>query len=279
MHGPVAVGDPPRSLAAAFAAVMIGALVCGCAGSGPYAAALAGAGLDTSTIAGQPFQHVLYARLRDDGVLHVYLDGDGTPWIRDGRKVATDPGPKTTVVPELIARDPASVLLLGRPCYHGMARSDPACHPLHWTFLRYGPTVVGSLEQALLGYLGRVPDGATRRLVLIGFSGGGVLAILLAERLKDRIDGLVTLAAPLDTDAWTRYHGYTALRGSLNPSPVLKGLDTVPQRHHFGAVDPEVPPGLVTRPAPQVKIHAGFDHRCCWTRIWPQALEELTLAR
>ena len=54
-------------------------------------------------------------------------------------------------------------------------------------------------------------------LVLIGYSGGGVLAMLLAEQFP-ATQAVVTVAGNLDTDAWAIEHGYSPLRGSLNPA-------------------------------------------------------------
>lgn len=246
----------------------------GCAGNRSRDT-LSEAGLQTRTVQGRPFRHVLFERLRDDGVLHVYLEGDGIPWVQGGRRIARDPGPHRSVVRGLMALDPASVLLLGRPCHHGMARRDPACHPLHWTFLRYGPDVLDSMEGVLLDRLAELPDGEQRRVVLAGHSGGGALAVLLAERLGARVAALVTLAAPLDTDAWTAHHGYTPLHGSRNPAAALSGLGELPRRHHYGSEDREVPPGLAPAPPEPVQVHPGFDHHCCWSRLWPGALQEL----
>ena len=41
--------------------------------------------------------------------------------------------------------------------------------------------------------------------------------MLLAERLE-MTQAVVTIAANLDTDAWTELHGFSALEGSLNPA-------------------------------------------------------------
>ena len=51
-----------------------------------------------------------------------------------------------------------------------------------------------------------------REVTFVGYSGGGVLAVLIAERL-DNVAGVITVGANLDTDAWTEHHGYLPLTG------------------------------------------------------------------
>ena len=73
---------------------------------------------------------------------------------------------------------------------------------------------MSSMASALRRYLSR---GDIDRLVWLGYSGGGTLAMLLAPRFDQTTD-VVTVAANLDIDAWTDRHGYSRLSGSLNPA-------------------------------------------------------------
>jgi pimeloyl-ACP methyl ester carboxylesterase len=57
--------------------------------------------------------------------------------------------------------------------------------------------------------------GDNNLVLLIGHS-GGALAILLAARVP-QVVAVVTIAGNLDTDVWTKLHGYLRLQGSLNP--------------------------------------------------------------
>ena len=50
-------------------------------------------------------------------------------------------------------------------------------------------------------------------VVLIGYSGGGTLAWLMASRIPETTR-VVTIAANLDIDEWTRIHGDSPLSGS-----------------------------------------------------------------
>src|SRR6185437_2332145 len=105
------------------------------------------------------------------------------------------------------------VLYLGRPCYLGLA-SSPECRPADWTFERYSARVVASLAAATNRFREREgrPD-----VVLVGHSGGGTLAVLMAPQVQG-LRAVVTIGANLDVAAWTLWHGYLPLNGSLDPA-------------------------------------------------------------
>ena len=229
-------------------------------------------GLSAELVRGLGFQHVIYRQARRPSrTLHIYLDGDGTPWLRG--QPASDPTPRAPLVLDLMALDLDPSLYLGRPCYHGLSRTPPCASAL-WTGARYSEAVVSSMAAALRGAL------ATRehdRLVWLGYSGGGTLAILLAPRFPETV-AVVTVAANLDIDDWADLHGYSRLTGSLNPAmqPPLAG--SVYQRHYVGGKDRVVPRDIVARGARNPEtlvVIPSYDHICCWTTLWPTVLAEL----
>lgn len=239
-------------------------------------------GFTRMILLGTEFLHVVYLKKaeRPASTLHVYLEGDGSPWRRLD-EVAPDPTPRRAVMLALMARDPAAAVYLGRPCYFGLARTPP-CSPLLWTHERYSERVVQSMAAAL----SRLVDNPRQEgLVFLGHSGGGTLAMLLAERFEDT-RAVVTLGGNLDTDAWTALHGYSPLIGSLNPR-FRPALDKrIVQRHYVGSRDTDVPPGLLrrftaTRPEAELVQMSDMEHGCCWEAVWPDILRKLerTLAR
>ena len=234
-------------------------------------------GFGRSEIAGTDFRHVLYTHLPDSPVdtVHVYLGGDGSPW--NGRyRVNTDPTPRNPVALKLMAADPSPSVYLGRPCYHGFA-GQPPCTPADWTGARYSEAVVGSLFAALETL---IQQYKINNIILIGYSGGGTLAMLLARRLE-QTRAVITVAGNLDTDGWTALHGYTPLYLSMNPKtePALPG--GIFQLHLSGELDKVIPPSL-TRSAidssnvrnVKFEIIEGFDHACCWVEHWPEILSK-----
>jgi pimeloyl-ACP methyl ester carboxylesterase len=230
-------------------------------------------GLSLEWVGGTTFQHAVFSRSRAaTRSLHVYLDGDGTPAF-DG-VAASDPTPRHPLVLELMARDRGPVLYLGRPCYHGAAPGTP-CRSGLWTAERYSEVVVASMATALRRVM---DDRGAERLVWFGYSGGGVLAMLLAPRFPETA-AVVTVAANLDIDAWTAFHGYAALQGSLNPARQPAWPRQVYRRHYAGEADRVVPTDVVRRGAGDpstVVVVPAYDHTCCWPVMWPAIVEDAT---
>ena len=225
---------------------------------------------------GDGFNHVAYVSptLEHSDLLHVYVEHDGTPWF-DVTHVAQDPTPRRPFALELMARDTGPRLLLGRPCYFE-ATMDPPCGPLLWTHRRYSPEVIASMVAALNDFLSFHPF---RRVALIGYSGGGSLAWLMAARVPQAAT-VITVAANLDTEAWTRLHGYSALVGSVNPALSDPLPATIAQLHYIGGRDTNVPPSIADsfarrHPHARVVVRPDFDHVCCWIERWPTLLGEL----
>lgn len=259
-------------LLAAFLGVVIA--TAGCAGpAARFDTEATASGFSREVVKGTAFSHSVYrnGRSGDGRRLHVYLDGDGTPWA-GGRRPAADPTPREPLVLRLMALDPAPALLLGRPCYNGF-HADPPCGPDLWTDRRYSDEIVASMAAALARLAG--PD---RALVLIGYSGGGTLAVLLAERVSN-VSVVVTVAANLDVAAWASLHAYQPLTGSLNPADRPPLPARIRALHLAGALDPEVPPVVVqhvaVRGAGAFRVLDGHDHACCWVDSWPMILSEV----
>ena len=268
-----------RAFAGALLAVIWICALTGCASHADTQSSLdalaATHGLESALAPGTRFQHVLYRQgdLATAPRIHLYLEGDGRPWDTRHR-IASDPTPRDPLALRLMARDPMAALYLGWPCYHQRPQSS-GCTPWLWTHGRYSQEVVESMVAAVTHSL---PHDERRRITLIGYSGGGVLAMLMAERLAG-VDSLVTIAANLDIDAWSDHHGYSRLVGSLNPVEQRPLEASIRQLHLIGARDDRVPPETIRRfrswnPRVSYKVMPGFDHRCCWVEAWPSILTE-----
>jgi hypothetical protein len=255
--------------------VVLALQLLGCAGpSQRWESKAEGFGYGKVVVSGHGFDHAAYLKqgIRPGhSVLHVYLEGDGTPWIRK-RLAARDPTPRNPVVLDLMALDQAPSVLLGRPCYHGLSQKRGCTSDL-WTTARYSETVVESMAAALsqlaAGY---------QSLVLVGFSGGGTLAMLLAERTP-KTRAVVTLAGNLDTARWATLHQEN-LPDSLNPVSRPPLLPHIRQKHFAGGKDKHVPPELAKeaiagQPGAVFKVFEKFDHACCWQQVWPEILASL----
>jgi len=203
--------------------------------------------------------------------LNVYIEGDGFAWL-DRYTPAKDPSPRNLVSLSLALKNQGSAVYLARPCQFLSPQERADCSAVFWTSARYSKEVVASLN-AVIEQI-KTEQGSTR-IRLYGYSGGGVVAALLAMRRLDVIE-LITYGAPLDTRAWTALHGLSPLRYSLNPADNMRALRSVPQTHYVGEKDQNVPPALLydfverlnageraTVRAKVIEIK-GADHVCCW---------------
>lgn len=208
--------------------------------------------------------------------LHVYLEGDGRPW-EQGLIAAADPTTRASVMLPLMAMDGEPSLYLGRPCYNGHA-GDPGCDAALWTGARYGEKVITVLAEALQDFCRRY---GYREWLLVGHSGGGSLAMLLAKRLP-QTRALVTLAGNYDIDAWSDYHGYQRLSGSINPAAGVN--NGIPEWHFLAEHDRNIPPSLFfqalkSRKNSRVEIIPGIDHGNGWRQVWPEILSRLAASQ
>lgn len=229
-------------------------------------------GFTRSLVAGSAFKHVLYAKSGNiNSHLHIYLDGDGTPWIA-GRP-ADDPTPRDLLVLTLMALDPAPAVYVGRPCYHGFA-AENGCPSRLWLSERYSAEVVFSLAAVVAKLIDRK---GVSKIVWFGYSGGGALAVLLAPRFS-QTQAVVTIAANLDTQAWAKYAGADLIE-SLNPASGPPLPHTIRQYHYAGSKDGVVPPALMIKAAEKLGsrliVIPDYGHVCCWRALWPTLLDHL----
>ena len=205
-------------------------------------------------------------------VLAIYIEGDGAAW-RTPYHPPRDPTPEKPVALTLAAADPSpAVVYLGRPCQYLDKQALANCSPNWWTTHRFSTEVLTAYEQALDTLIAQ--SGATK-LRLVGYSGGGVIATLLAMRRRD-VSSLITVASPLALGEWTRLHGISALSDSLDP---LIEAGSLPPATHWIGMDDELVPASVVEKFTQhkggtVRPVKGYDHDCCWTNAWKQLLKE-----
>ncbi len=234
-------------------------------------------GFQSQVIVAKGFSHAVYtnsAKPNSDGILHIYLEGDGIPWqLR--YFVSKDPTSKHPLMLKLMDMDEQSAAYIGRPCYNGFAE-EAGCDSALWTFSRYSAKVVDAMSDAINSVKKK---HSARKLHLYGHSGGGTLALLIASKRSD-VETVVTLAGNIDIEQWTEWHGYTPLIGSINPAKTSPLGNNVRQVHLAGAKDKKVPPAIVldwvrSQKRSEYFVFDDFDHNCCWEDIWEQTLDYL----
>jgi dienelactone hydrolase len=251
------------------APLLLALFLAGCTTNAIRIERLAGSlGLTRSVVDAGGFRSLLFMRsgaAPQDAPLTIFIEGDGVPW-RGGMEPSLDPTTADPIALKLLAQTPPPAAYVSRPCYQDM--TGPRCTAERWTIERYSDEIVSSMTEVVRTAEVRA---SARKLVLVGYSGGGVLAVLIAERL-DNVAAVVTVGANLDTDAWTQHHGYLPLTGSLNPA-LSTAAHRWPETHLYGARDAVVPPSTTAAyfkrfPQARQQIIEGYDHVCCWVDNW-----------
>lgn len=225
---------------------------------------------------------ILATPVSSAGSLTIFIEGDGYAWQSRSR-ASNDPTPITQTVLSLAsAQTSGNVAYLARPCQFVGADSRN-CNVSLWTRARYSEPVVASLDEAISYLRSRQPAQTLR---LIGYSGGGTLAALLAARRTD-VSSLVTIAAPLDIDAFTTHHDVTPLATSLNPRDYVNTLAMIPQVHIIGGEDTVIPEEIALRyldalpnqSCTQIHVVPDATHWAGWQAMRPRAENVVTECR
>ncbi|MDF0730999.1 alpha/beta hydrolase [Pseudomonas entomophila] len=206
--------------------------------------------------------------LSSSSVLRVYLEGDGRAWVTPSQP-SRDPTPRALLVATLAMRDPMPSIYMSRPCQFVRA---VGCTPALWTSRRFSLQVVDGLSQALDQLKRR---HGNRAFELVGYSGGGALALLLAAR-RDDVVRVQTLAGNLSPAQWARQLELIPLEGSLEPLLYRERLAQVAQRHLVGEADRQMPAAVAAYYGRQLGesrclefvMLPGVTHAQGWEQAW-----------
>jgi pimeloyl-ACP methyl ester carboxylesterase len=234
------------------------------------------AGLKREQIAAGDFVLTAFVRVtRPDQPLDVYIEGDGLAWI-SRNEPSLDPTPREATGLALAAVDPApNVVYLARPCQFTPMAMNPRCGIPYWTGKRFAPEVVASMNEAISQFAARSPG---QRIELVGYSGGGALAVLIAAQRSD-VASIRTVAGNLDDEFINRLHSVSPMPQSENPIDVATRVAAIPQVHFSGAGDSVVPPVVAQRfvraaggRCAQARTVENIAHDGDWSRFWPDLL-------
>jgi hypothetical protein len=265
------VGESALRCVRRAALLVLAGLAGGCAAPPTSVADIAaGAGLERRIVAGERFRHVVFtARGEQAGPVWIYIEGDGVPWLTDVIP-ARDPTPRTLVALEMLARGPRPAAYVARPCTFE-TNGDAGCEPAVWTHGRFSEAVVESMASAIGRSLAASAQ-SERPLVLVGFSGGGTLATLLAARLEAAC-ALITIASPLDVGEWAAARDYSPLADSLDPARLPALPARIGQLHLRGRDDRVVPAAngasyMEKNPHARLEVLDSARHGLEWAVIW-----------
>lgn len=263
-------------------------MVCGCAAAptvtldprGDADRLMVSAGFEKTEIAAGDLVFRAYTRLASRGeALTVYIEGDGLAW-KSRSRLSEDPTPIRPTVLRLAAMDPSvNTAYLARPGqYLGRAQLK-AVDPAHWSDRRFAEEVVHGMNAAV-SELVRTAEASGVRLV--GYSGGGAVAALIAARRTD-VESIRTVAGNLDPEEVNRIHRVSPLTGSLSPMDEAARLARIPQIHYTGAEDKTVPPSIAERfkaaagesGCITIRVIEGAGHEKGWLERWASLISEI----
>ena len=220
---------------------------------------------------------------QDKMEITIYIEGDGAAWTM--RQFApSNPTPRHALGAQLASQDPSYVVIyLGRPCQFLGPATLERCDTSLWTDGRFSPAAISLGNQAIDALLQRLtphPTQKQQQIRLVGYSGGGAYAALLASKRTD-VSCLITIAAPLDIDVWSRLQQIAPLSTSLNPASPSQRLPKIDQTHWFGGSDHIVPPQsigvfLTNNASPNTQVHVlpKANHLEPWSSQWAQLLQQ-----
>jgi len=207
--------------------------------------------------------------------LRVYIEGDGFAW-KSRTQPSDDPTPRNPIGLMLAATDKnQNVLYIARPCQFIGPPLPAHCDKRVWTSDRFSPSVIDAMNDALSQFVKQYPGV---KLELIGYSGGGNIAAILAERRTD-VRSLRTVAGNLDVAYVNAIHHVSAMPDAVSAIDRASALRTMPQLHFSGDADKTVTPEVAQRfqravggTCSQVDIVSNMTHGSDWAAIWPQLL-------
>ncbi len=210
--------------------------------------------------------------------VHIYIEGDGYAWVTRSM-ISKDPSPRSSTVMRLATLDPhPNVVYLARPCQFSPQDLSTVCDSKYWSIARYSSTVVQAINTAITQIK---TSSKAKKVHLIGFSGGGALAVLAAAHRKEKdIGSIRTIAANLDLRAMDKIHRTTPLSQSLDPIAVASAIRHIPQIHFSGAKDRIVPTVVIQNFIQAAKLDPkkliiipDADHHKKWDKYWPELLK------
>ena len=253
----------------------------GCASNTPQTIAsdIADKWFKSTELKGGEFILQVYYRFDQLGApLSVYIEGDGKAWLNKNR-ASRNPSPRNPIGLKLAVRDPGkNVMYIARPCQYVSFEKNPQCDYTYWTNRRFAPEVIASVSAVI--DLGKKKAKASK-VNLIGYSGGGAVALLAAARRSD-VTSIRTVAGNIDHRVWTKQHKVDSLNGSLNAADVADKVSAISQIHYVGERD-KVIGRYVTESfifkagsenCIQLKMVSGATHTKGWETLWPKLIRE-----
>lgn len=268
--------SPQKTAARFIVAHILILLVTGCAAP-PTAKLAAQNNFNKIYIQTAKFNLASYQKILKYGAdVNIYIEGDGSAW-RARNRLSADPSPHYGTTMQLAILDPnPNVVYLARPCQYSPQDLKTVCDSKYWSLARYSQEVVSALDSAISQIKMQYH---AKQIHLIGYSGGGALAVLIASQRTD-IASIRTVAGNLDLCTMDKIHDTTPLSESLDPLAVAKQVQHISQLHFVGGKD-HIVPQIVAKnfvkesglDANAVVVINKASHNTHWDKHWLQLLQ------
>ncbi len=226
-------------------------------------------GFQKVLVKGGDFWITTYQKISNQHKPYVfYIEGDGAAF--SGRyRISHNPTPRRQMFIDLAAMDDRpNVVYIARPCQYTPMTLNPTCKMQYWTDKRMSDDSVKSINEVINKINNK------HKFSLMGFSGGGGIAVLIAAR-NNMVKDITTIAANLDHVAFTTLHNVTPMIGSLNPIDYTEQIKNIPQLHISGGKDTIIPPFIADKfvqksssNCVKQKIYENISHTNGWKRVW-----------
>ena len=230
-------------------------------------------GFKTKIVKGGKFDLTTFYKETSQGLPYViYIEGDGDAFRRGA--LNSDPTPGTQMLLKLASMDTRpNVVYLARPCQYIEMNQFSRCDSAYWSDKRFSEDSVEAMNEAIHKITGN------SLVDLVGFSGGGGIAVLVAARNKN-VRSIITVAGNLDHVEFNKIHRTKPMKGSLNPVDYAKKVSHIPQLHLSGGEDKVVPAiiadNFIKASSPsnciQRKIIKDTTHTKHWENHWKSVL-------
>jgi len=206
--------------------------------------------------------------------LRIYIEGDGFAFTPH-RMISSNPTPKDPIALKLAVKDShTNIAYLARPCQYISEKEEKNYKDKYWSDARFSEEVICSMNEAVDQLKNQA---SAKRIVLIGFSGGAAVAVLVAARRND-VSKIITVAGNLDHAAINTHHNVAQMKDSLNPIYYAKDVSHITQQHFAGADDRIVPVSIIKNFAyasgdtdyKTVTVVEGCSHNKGWVDIWKE---------
>ncbi len=220
----------------------------------------------------------VFSRIEDaNQPVTAYIEGDVRGWVPTADP-GVDASPDDYLGLRLATLDPAeNVVVISRPCQFEI--DDAACRSETWKNGRLAAQIYTAVNRALDYTVSVVPRA---RLNLVGYSGGGAIAALLAARRHDVIS-LRTIAGNLDPNGNGRTHGSVPQNDFIDPMEIAPRLALLPQEHFVGGKDLLIPPFLTENFVKAIGLSycvkvtpiEEASHKTGWEEAWNEHAERM----